>query len=247
MASEAYVHLERRRKRDRTSRLRADTEVLRGRRADELTRSSYRASWLFLKSIPEDPCLVGVHSLLVAVRREMTLPLAGPGPLPRRLDSRLNMRSVRLGPSYCRQRIGAFPINASRAAMAAMAAAEEKASGTKYRTLHPCGSSVAAVQPPFRRAAWLAAFRLPIGAPCSVTLGAQRCLGRAKSLRACENAAPLVDRSHSPAPALRLLHLASNQFVSAIRSSRHSRDRTRREARSRSPVASVTCSVLWQA
>lgn len=27
---------------------------------------------------------------------------------------------------------------------------------------------------------------------CRVTLGAQRCLGRTKSLRACENAAPLV-------------------------------------------------------
>src|SRR3984893_6005750 len=146
MASEAYVHLARQRKRDRISRLRADTEVLRGRRADELTRSSYRASWLFLNSIPEDPFLVGVHSLLVAVPRRMTLPLAGPGPLPRRKDSRSNMRSVRLVPSYSRQRIGAFPINATRAAMAAMAAAEKKSSGAKYRPLHSCGSSVA-VQP----------------------------------------------------------------------------------------------------
>lgn len=174
MASEAYVHLARRRKRDRLSRLRADTEVLRGRRADELRRSSYRASWLFLNSIPEDPCLVGVHSLLVAVPRRMTLPLAGPGPLPRREESRSNMRSVRLGPSYCRQRIGAFPINASKAVMAAMAAAEEKSSGAKYRTLHPCGSSVAAVQPLFRRAAWSAAFRPPIGAPGPVSLFALR-------------------------------------------------------------------------
>jgi hypothetical protein len=114
-------HLAGRRKPDRISRLRADTEVLRGRRADELTRSSHRASWLFMNSIPEDLCLVGVHALLVAVPRRMTLPLAGPGPCPRREDSRSNMRSVRLGPSYCRQRIGAFPINASRAVMAAMA------------------------------------------------------------------------------------------------------------------------------
>src|ERR1019366_3330138 len=104
MASEAYVHLVRRRKRDRISRLHADTEVLRGGTADEPTRSSYRApcraSRLFSKSIPEDPCLVGVHSLLVAVPRRMMHQLAEPGLLPRREDSRSNMRSVRLRPSY---------------------------------------------------------------------------------------------------------------------------------------------------
>jgi hypothetical protein len=114
MASKAYVHLVRRRKRDRISRLHADTKVLRGGAADEPTRSSYRApcraSWLLLKSIPQDPCLVGVHSLLVAVARQMTHQPVGPGLLPRREDSRSNMRSERLRPSYRHRRIGAFPI-----------------------------------------------------------------------------------------------------------------------------------------
>jgi hypothetical protein len=146
MVSEAYVHLARRRNRDRISRLRADTEVLRGRPADEPTRSSYRASWLFLNSIPEDPCLVGVHSLLVVAPCRMSLPLAGPGPLPRREDSRSNMRPVRLGPSYYRQRIGAFIIPRREQRWNRR---KIKPSDAKPRTLHPCGSSVAAGQPRF--------------------------------------------------------------------------------------------------
>jgi hypothetical protein len=163
MASEAYVHLARQRKRDRISRLRADTEVLRGRRADELTRSSYRASWLFLNSIPEDPFLVGVHSLLVAVPRRMTLPLAGPGSLPRREDSRSNMRSVRLVPSYSRQRIGAFPITRRERRWPRWR--RQRKSLLAPSIAHY--TRVAAAWPfnPIRRAAWSAAFRLPIGAP----------------------------------------------------------------------------------